>query len=154
MEPTNYLVYCLVSETHPNQTYVGITNNFRRRLRQHQGEITGGARRTRAYRPWKPFLHVTGLTKKQALQLEWALKHRRKGSGPSGRVKTLEFLLGLNRWTEKATACADLRGVQVRCAWTEERYMQVCGGGHNLASCDEKCIRREYGVDLCPPVEK
>ena len=64
-----HLVYCLVSSTSPTQTYVGITNNFRRRIRQHNGEITGGARRTRAYRPWKPFLHVTGLTKTQALQL-------------------------------------------------------------------------------------
>jgi len=123
----SYLVYFLASTVKPQQTYVGVTNNFRRRLRQHNGEITGGARRTRAYRPWAPFLHISGLTKTQALQLEWAMKHRRKGgAGPAGRVRTLEFLLGVEKWTKTATPTVELSGVQVKCAWTEARYNEVC----------------------------
>jgi len=144
---TNYLVYCLASETSPNQTYVGITNNFKRRIRQHNGEITGGARRTRAYRPWKPFLHITNLTKTQALQLEWALKHRRKGPGGYvGRVKTLEFLLGTNQWTKKATPTQELRDVCISCTWSEERYMSVCG--QNRTKCDDLCFQRKYECNL------
>lgn len=33
--------------------YTGATNDPDRRLRQHNGEITGGARFTRSYRPWE-----------------------------------------------------------------------------------------------------
>lgn len=32
--------------------YVGCTNDLERRVRQHNGEISGGARFTRAHRPW------------------------------------------------------------------------------------------------------
>ena len=32
--------------------YVGCTNDVTRRLRSHNGELAGGARFTRAYRPW------------------------------------------------------------------------------------------------------
>ncbi len=33
--------------------YIGITIDVQRRLRQHNGEIKGGAKATRAGRPWK-----------------------------------------------------------------------------------------------------
>ena len=42
MEETDYIVYLLYN-TCNNKTYLGITNNSRRRLRQHNGEIKGGA---------------------------------------------------------------------------------------------------------------
>jgi structure-specific endonuclease subunit SLX1 len=128
----NYLLYCLVSTVAPRQTYVGITNNFKRRLRQHNGEITGGARRTRAYRPWKPFIHVSGLTKTQALQLEWAMKHRRKGgSGPNGRVRTLEFLMGQEKWTKTSTSILELHdAVNIKCSWERDEYIRVCNAGN------------------------
>uniref|UniRef100_A0A6C0BLR3 GIY-YIG domain-containing protein n=1 Tax=viral metagenome TaxID=1070528 RepID=A0A6C0BLR3_9ZZZZ len=145
--PKNYLVYCLVSTVAPRQTYVGVTNNFKRRLRQHNGEITGGARRTRAYRPWTPFLHVSGLTKSQALQLEWALKHRRKGgAGPEGRVRTLEFLLGTAQWTKNSTPTAELRDVHVDCAWSEEKYRATCN--QPLTACDDQVFIRCFECEL------
>lgn len=34
------------------RTYVGVTTDVDRRLRQHNGELRGGARSTRAGRPW------------------------------------------------------------------------------------------------------
>lgn len=49
-----YICYLI---TNGSRTYVGITNNFARRLRQHNGEISGGARSTsrRAIegQPWR-----------------------------------------------------------------------------------------------------
>jgi len=123
--PRDYLVYMLVSTVKPQQTYVGVTNNFRRRIRQHNGDLKhGGARRTRAYRPWRAFLHVTGLTKTQALQLEWAIKHRRRGgvAGPDGRVRTLEFLMTQTRWTAKAPLIDDIAPIKILCSWSSAEY--------------------------------
>lgn len=74
-----YSVYCLVSAK--GRTYVGVSNNVERRLRQHNREIVGGARATRV-RPgeeatWRLLFVVQGLEKRTALQLEWRL-HRRQ----------------------------------------------------------------------------
>jgi len=46
-----WVVYVLVSRT--RGTYVGISTDAERRLMQHNGERAGGARTTRAGRPWK-----------------------------------------------------------------------------------------------------
>ena len=50
-----YVVVCF-----DNSFYCGITTNIERRLKQHNGELTGGAKYTRSYRPWKPVLYVSG----------------------------------------------------------------------------------------------
>ena len=50
MADTPWVTYVLVSDY--QTTYVGITTDMERRLRQHNGEIPGGAKSTRAHRPW------------------------------------------------------------------------------------------------------
>lgn len=102
--PTS-VVYCLKSAASPGKTYVGCTNNFVRRLRQHNGSISGGARFTKQNRPWVPVFVVAGLTKREALQLEWAIKHRRvpRLVGVNGRMATLKRLMTqVDRWTRHA----------------------------------------------------
>ncbi|XP_042490659.1 structure-specific endonuclease subunit SLX1 [Macadamia integrifolia] len=47
-----WLVYLILSTNAPIKTYVGVTNNFSRRLKQHNGELKGGAKASRAGRPW------------------------------------------------------------------------------------------------------
>ena len=43
----DYVVY-LLKKDNLNRTYIGITNNLKRRLRQHNGKIKGGARSTKS----------------------------------------------------------------------------------------------------------
>ena len=50
-----FLCCYLLTSLHPayaEHTYVGFTVNPRRRLRQHNGELVHGARRTSTRRPW------------------------------------------------------------------------------------------------------
>lgn len=59
--------------------YVGKTNDLARRLRQHNGEIAGGARATRGRGPWSYELVVDGFEcDSHALQAEWRLKRERR----------------------------------------------------------------------------
>ncbi|XP_021887408.1 structure-specific endonuclease subunit SLX1 [Carica papaya] len=48
----SWCVYLILSTNKPIKTYVGVTTDFGRRLKQHNGEIKGGAKASRAGRPW------------------------------------------------------------------------------------------------------
>lgn len=48
---TPWHVYVLVSAD-GGRTYVGVTSDLARRLAQHNGDAPGGAKSTRAGRPW------------------------------------------------------------------------------------------------------
>jgi len=87
------IVYCLISTTNPIKIYTGYTANSDIRLRQHNGEIKGGARSTRRYRPWKYHFKITGFkSKAEARSFEYKMKHQRVGTGPEGRLATFEKL--------------------------------------------------------------
>ncbi|XP_024019558.1 structure-specific endonuclease subunit slx1 isoform X2 [Morus notabilis] len=47
-----WCVYLIISTNTPIKTYVGVTTSFSRRLKQHNGELKGGAKATRSGRPW------------------------------------------------------------------------------------------------------
>lgn len=102
-----YLLRCL-EKNHGNLTYNGSTNNIIKRLRQHNGEIIGGARATKG-KKWEIYMILTGFqTKTEALCCEWRIKHptgtRRRPSkfcGVLGRISSLNFILNLDKWTEK-----------------------------------------------------
>ena len=83
--PDNYCCYLHVSAQH-GRVYKGQTNNFARRIRQHNGEIKGGARATAREdcRPWRPYCIVTNLNKTEALRLVWHWMHPR---GPRSRCR-------------------------------------------------------------------
>lgn len=78
----DYCCYLLESRGPcPGRLYKGCTNNLGRRLRQHNGELVGGAKATARpeCRPWQAVCVVSNLTRQEALRLEWRWKH------PGGR---------------------------------------------------------------------
>lgn len=99
---------------HCKYSYVGVTNNLRRRLKQHRGQLKGGAVYTKRSRDWRIIAVVGGLLKrKTALQLEWSLKHCRKrcvGHTPlQRRVNALWHVLSkAESWTRSSPRTADL----------------------------------------------
>jgi len=71
----NYYCY-FISSCSLNKTYIGITNNLKKRLRQHNGELKGGAKSTRCGIKWEYHTIITGFrTKSEALSFEWYWKH-------------------------------------------------------------------------------
>jgi predicted GIY-YIG superfamily endonuclease len=104
---TAWHCYLLVSDT--GQTYIGATVNPDRRVRQHNGELVGGARRTKGGH-WSRALLVSGFPdERAALQFEWAWKFRsrKRGSGLANRVKGLWDLLQEPQSTSNAVLFAD-----------------------------------------------
>jgi predicted GIY-YIG superfamily endonuclease len=103
--PSPYLVYVLGNG---KRTYVGCTNNFTRRLRQHNGELVGGAKATRGKGPWRAMLHITGFQSNiQALQFEFMVHHARPQQLYSEeriprQAAQLHHVLRKERWTTKS----------------------------------------------------
>ena len=75
-----YIVYLLIN-TKNKYTYIGSTNNSIRRLRQHNGELTGGAKYTKIKKgdgEWQYFGYIINLEKCQALSIEKKIQKRTK----------------------------------------------------------------------------
>ncbi|KAJ9685562.1 hypothetical protein PVL29_017558 [Vitis rotundifolia] len=67
----SWLVYLILSTNTPIKTYVGVTTNFSRRLKQHNGELKGGAKASRTGRPWVCACIIQGFKdKSEACQFE------------------------------------------------------------------------------------
>ena len=79
----------MLKEINGNRTYIGYTIDLKRRLRQHNGIIKGGAKYTSG-RNWEFIFHCEVTDKISGLQIEWRFK-RRKG----GIIKRLEWIHSL-----------------------------------------------------------
>ncbi len=90
-----YIVY-LLTNTQSNRTYLGITNNPQRRIRQHNGELKGGAKYTYSFKGngyWNYKLHITNLSKPEALSIERTIKNKRNQfRGKDGLFKKIDCL--------------------------------------------------------------
>ena len=68
----SWYVYLLVCAD--GSFYAGVTNHLARRLRQHNGELAGGARYTRVRRPVAVVWQQSAASRGQAQQLEVRVK--------------------------------------------------------------------------------
>ena len=94
----NYVVYILKSD---NLSYIGMTNNFERRWKQHMGILRGGAKYTGKSNNWTPLCIIDGFkTKQEAMQCEWRLK-RVKGFHQRV-INASKLLQSEGRWTKKS----------------------------------------------------
>ena len=94
---SDYLCYILKCD---NYTYNGCTNNFKRRIRQHNGEIKGGAKYTHSFKGdghWYYKLQITNLSKSEALSIERTIKNKlNQFRGKNGLSKKIDSLTHLS----------------------------------------------------------
>eukprot|EP00929_Paragymnodinium_shiwhaense_P045455 TRINITY_DN23228_c0_g1_i1.p2 TRINITY_DN23228_c0_g1~~TRINITY_DN23228_c0_g1_i1.p2 ORF type:complete len:160 (+),score=23.68 TRINITY_DN23228_c0_g1_i1:118-597(+) len=128
-----YVLRSIAPAAKATRSYTGITNNLPKRLRQHNGEIKGGARATRAGRPWKVFCLVKGFrVLQEALCFEWRAKRQRASAnrklipvrgGLGRRCDNIVEVLSLERWTTK---CRPAKEIPLTVLW----YGADGGGAH------------------------
>lgn len=102
----NYILY----NDDSNATYNGYTTDYERRLRQHNGELVGGAKGTSRHRgKWKFLAIITSpqFTKESAMSFEWYVRYPTKKKprpdeykGPQGRLKGLDLVLAMDKFKE------------------------------------------------------
>lgn len=132
-----------LEHSHNKKSYTGQTNNFTRRLRQHNGELKGGARYTSQKGTshkgkWTPIFRVIGFESlRSVLQFEYAMKKRKVPSGfvkgknkhytrgPVGRVTQLEYLLSLGRLNDEPHSEFASNGIKVELCIPLERYLKM-----------------------------
>lgn len=81
-------IYLLYS-TSCNSTYIGITNDPDRRLKQHNGIISGGAKATRKVNDWI-YDRLYMIDDNHALSIEWYAKHKKTKNGKWTRTTGLK----------------------------------------------------------------
>ncbi|KAJ7497074.1 hypothetical protein FB451DRAFT_1209980 [Mycena latifolia] len=115
--PSFYATYLLKSIQTPTSTatYIGSTPNPPKRIRQHNGELTQGAHKTRLRRPWVMQMIVYGFPSKlAALQFEWAWQHAhisrhlrgadgkallRRANTVNSNIRAVRLMISVHPWS-------------------------------------------------------
>jgi len=148
--------HCTLSQSHRSRkcTYVGATTDLNRRLKQHNGQLAGGAKTTRL--PvggfvWQIAAHVSGFPdERAALQFEWRWKRLSRESHECSplarRMNGLATLLCLERPTKsaapfssyKAGLSITLETEDARVAWKKAATV------HNLSCSKQRENEEEW----------
>ena len=152
--------YCyILRNTKPefrNLTYNGSTNNPKRRLRQHNKEISGGAKFTsRTNGGWEYYFLMSGFPDNiNALQAEWRIKHCTGKPGPrppkycgvSGRICGLNEILPLERWTSKSEIDNSTVGFKFYIIDEMMKYLDISNIPQNIEIISVPHILEEFFV--------
>lgn len=120
-EMNNWQFYIIANK---GFTYAGVSPVPARRLRQHNGELKGGAKYTTSKGPgWRHICLISGFNKIQALQFEWAVKHcpPRNAGGITNRLNKLVEVLHREKWTSNSPISSS---VPLEITWMEEPPLQ------------------------------
>ena len=112
-----YLVYILQSD---NLSYIGMTNDFSKRWKQHNQLLSGGAKYTSQKKNWTPLCIIDGFTtKSEAMQCEWRLKRKR---GYDKRIYNLkDILINETQWTRNSPLISS----QNICIYVVDKYKDI-----------------------------
>lgn len=138
--------YLLTSEDPRFQydTYVGFTVDPVLRLKQHNGEADGGAKKTQLKRPWRMVLMVHGFTSQvAALRFEWAWQHPLTSVAVRDAASDVQKRLGaaeMERVRGKLHVLYEMLGVRPFC-----RYPL------NVTFFARDCLRFLEGCPMLPP---
>ena len=108
--------YCIQSSC-LKRTYIGATNDFSRRIKQHNGILSGGAKATSGFQ-WSPIIHIVGfINRSQLLRFEWLWKHCIKSNerGIYRRINMLEYLLSKPEWGHLSVQTTEEIGSLIYC---------------------------------------
>lgn len=136
-----WFCYILKNDTHLNKTYNGSTNNIIRRVRQHNGELVGGAKYTKKYgfNNWQVYFLMTGFPDHiNCLQAEWKIKYPNNKrprpkmyDGYEGRISGVNNILNLQKWTANSTVDNSTIKYEI---WIIKKY------AHLLTDCPDNII--------------
>jgi structure-specific endonuclease subunit SLX1 len=123
--------HCYLLVSSEGQTYVGATVDPDRRLRQHNREISGGARATGMKvaegQTWSRFCLVSGFPDNHAaLQFEWRWKSLSRKKSLANlipierRIQALYELIELDRPTSKAVPYSEYPNGGVTIQWEDD----------------------------------
>jgi putative endonuclease len=86
-----HYVYLLRSESHPEETYIGLASDLKSRLQKHND---GGSAHTVKFRPWKLVTYLAFSSRQQASEFESYMK---TGSGRAFAKK--QEICGTESWS-------------------------------------------------------
>ena len=149
-----YILRC-TDENHENLTYNGSTNNMTKRLRQHCGLLSGGAKATKG-KNWEIYALVTGFVDhSNCLSAEWRIKHptnaRKRPSmycGIVGRIYGLNKVMMLDKWTNNCKIDNDKCNYKIYVAEDVVKYIDVENYPQNIKVFSVKSFDKDFFVNL------
>jgi predicted GIY-YIG superfamily endonuclease len=127
--------------------YIGFTDNPRRRLRCHNGELTNGAHHTSKYRPWEHVCVVSGFPNRiVALQFEWQWQNPKK----SRIIKNRESILNQKNIRGYRMSLKVLNSLLETALWKRLNLTihfidpQILSFFQSLSCSDKKCVLNSH----------